>query len=49
MLEWRLIEKLARNPMLLKAFGRTLSHPLIQEYSNVDPVENQDQNMELMM
>ena len=39
MLEWRMNEKLARNPKLIKAFDRTLSHPLIREYSNV---ENQD-------
>ena len=49
MLEGRLIEKLARNPKLIKAIDRTLSHPLIREYSNVDTLENQDQNMELMM
>ena len=40
MLEWRLIEKLARNPKLIKAFDRTLSHPVIREYSNVNAVEN---------
>ena len=49
LLEWRLSEKLTRNPQLIKAFDRTLSHPLIREYSNVDTLENQDQNMELMM
>ena len=27
MLEWRLLEKLARNPKPKKAFDRTLSHP----------------------
>ena len=32
MLEWTLIEKLARNPKFLNAFDRTLSHPLIQEF-----------------
>ena len=42
MLEWRLIENLARKPQLIKAFDRILSHPLFREYSNVDPVENQD-------
>ena len=44
-LEWRLTEKLAGNPKLLKAFHRTLSHPQIPHYSNVDTLENQDQNM----
>ena len=49
MIEWRLIEKLGRNPKLIKAIDRTLSNPLIREYSNVDTVENQDQKMELMI
>ena len=49
MLEWRLIEKLAKNPKLIKAFDRVLSHPLIREYSHVDTVEKEDQNMELIM
>ena len=44
MLEWRLNEKLARNPKLIKAFDRTLSHTLICEFSNVDTLEKQDQN-----
>ena len=48
MLEWRLFGKLARKPKLIKAFDRTLSNPLIREYSNVDTLETQDQNMELM-
>ena len=39
MLECRLIENLARNPKLINAFDRTLSHPLIREYCDVDPVE----------
>ena len=39
MLDWRLIEKLARNPKLIKAFDRTLSHPLTREYSNVSTLE----------
>ena len=38
MLQWRLIEKLARNSKPTNAFDR-----------NVDTLENQDQNMELMM
>ena len=42
MLEWRLIEKLARKLKLIKAFDRTLSHPPIREFSNVDTLENQD-------
>ena len=41
MLDWRLIEKLARNPNLIKAFVRNISHPLIREYCLLDPVENQ--------
>ena len=49
MLEARLIEKIVRKPKLTKPFDRTLSHPLIRKYSNVDPLESQDQNMELMM
>ena len=49
MLEWRLIEKLARNFYLKKTFDRTPSHPLIREYSNVDTLKNEDQNMELMI
>ena len=48
-LEWRINEKLVKNPKLIKAFDSTLSHPLIREYSNVDPLEKQDQNLELMM
>ena len=35
-LEWRLIENIARNPKLLKAFHRTLSHPLFPKYSHTD-------------
>ena len=42
MLEWRIFEKLARNPRFIEAFVRTLSNPLIGEYSNVDTVENKD-------
>ena len=41
MLEWILIEKLARNPNLINAIDRTLSHPLIREYCDVDPVGSQ--------
>ena len=37
MLKWRLIEISARNPKLIKAFDRSLSHPPFREYSNVDP------------
>ena len=40
--EWRLIEKVARNPNLVKAFDRTLSHPPNREICHVDPVENQN-------
>ena len=40
--EWRLIEKLGRNPLLIKAFDTNLSHPLIRGCSHIDPVENQD-------
>ena len=47
--EWRLIEKLARIPKLMKAFDKTLSYPLLQEYSTVNILEKQDQNMELML
>ena len=39
-LEWRLTEKLSRNPEFIKAFDRTLSHPLIRESSFIDHVEN---------
>ena len=39
MLEWRVNEKVARNPMLIYSFDRTVSHPLVGEYSNVDPLE----------
>ena len=49
MLEWRLIEKLVGNLKLVKTFDRILSDPVIREYCNVDPLENQGQNMELMM
>ena len=45
LLEWRFFEKLA---IFIKAFDRTLSHPLIRGSCNVDPVEIQDQNMELI-
>ena len=31
MLEWRIIEKLAKNPNLAKAIDRILSHPIVQE------------------
>ena len=48
-LQRRLTEKLVRNPKLIKALDRTLSNPLIREYSNVDPLEDQDQKKELMM
>ena len=41
MLEWRLIQKLKRNPKLIKAFDRTLSPPLFRDCSNIDPQENQ--------
>ena len=40
MLEWRLIEKLARNPILINAFDRIVSYPLFRGYSNVDPLES---------
>ena len=42
LLEYRLIEKLARNPKHTIASDRILSQPLIREYSNVDTVEYQD-------
>ena len=48
-LGWRLIEKLVLNPQLIKAFDRTLRHPPIREYSNVDTLKNRDQFLELMM
>ena len=38
MVEWRITEKLAANPNLMKSFDRTLSHPLIRKYSNIDPI-----------
>ena len=44
MLEWILIEKLARNPKPINAIDKTPSHPLMGEYSNVDPLENQGEN-----
>ena len=47
--EWGLIEKVARNLELKKTFDRTPSHPLIREYSNVVPLEKQDQNLQLMV
>ena len=40
MLQWRIIEKLAKNPKLIKAFDKIHSHPLIREYSYFDQVEN---------
>ena len=36
MLEWRIIEKLARNPKLMKTFDRNISHPLMHIYSHID-------------
>ena len=33
MLEWKLIEKLAKNPMLMSKVGRTFYHPLTYAYS----------------
>ena len=48
MLEWRLIEKLARNAKHVKAMDITLSHPLFREYFNIivmnqfNEGENQD-------
>ena len=45
MLEWRLIEKLDRNFRAIKAFDRTLSHPLIREFFDVDPLEKQGKNL----
>ena len=49
MLEWRLSEQLAKIPKLIKGFDRIPSHPPIGECSNLDTLEDQDQNMELMM
>ena len=36
LLERRIIEKLARNPKLIKAFVRNISHPLICNFSHTD-------------
>ena len=47
--EWVLIEKVARNFQPIKTFDKTPSHPIIREYSNIDPLEKQDQNMQLMV
>ena len=44
MLEWRIIENLARNSKLIKAFDRILSHPLIRKYSNVNPLANEGES-----
>ena len=42
MIEWKLNEKLSRNPELIKTF-RNISHPLIRKYKYVfPPEENQD-------
>ena len=35
MLEWRLNEKLARNPNLINSLNRFHIHPLIQKYSYI--------------
>ena len=35
MLEWKLIEKLAKNPMLMSEVDRTIYHPLTHAYSPI--------------
>ena len=35
MIEWTIIEKLAKNPELIRAFNINTSHPLIREYSHI--------------
>ena len=40
MLEWKLIEKLARNPNLKKLFNGSYSHPLVREYYFQQNVSN---------
>ena len=35
MLEWKLNKKLAKNPELIRAFDRKISHPLIRKYSHI--------------
>ena len=36
MLEWKLNGKLAKNPELVRAIDRNISHPLICKYSHID-------------
>ena len=35
MIEWTNLEKLAKNPKLVKAFDRNKPHPLIRKYSYI--------------
>ena len=34
--EWELVEKLAKNPKFIRTFHRNNSHPLIRRYSHID-------------
>ena len=36
MVEWKLIQLLARNPNLIRAFDIDKSHPLIRKYNHFD-------------
>ena len=41
--EWKIIEKLAKNPMLMSKFDENFYHPLTHAYSPIqDDGENQD-------
>ena len=42
MVEWKLIEKLAKIPELIGEFSRIISHPLIRKYSHINHGENQN-------
>ena len=43
MLEWKIFEKLAKNPMLMSIVDKTIYHPLTHAYSPTqDDGENQD-------
>ena len=42
MLDWRLIENIARNLKPIKTFDGNRSHPLVLECSNVNTLTNQD-------
>ena len=43
--EWKLIEKLAKNPMLLSENDRTIYHPLTHAYGHGQDEEGENQDL----